>query len=99
MTFQIDAWLERPDPQMRVIDTATGVVVAEFNQTEIQQLCDWGEICPQDFCEQCTKTQQALTQQLLLASCAFQIGQPVSKADSTSSQQLKRSAKILVFPT
>ncbi|HID82227.1 MAG TPA: hypothetical protein EYH06_00375 [Chromatiales bacterium] len=98
MTFQIDAWLERPDPQMRVIDTATGVVVAEFNQTEIQQLCEWGEICPQDFCSRCAETQEALVKQLLLASCARQIGQPVSEITVAPSQNSRKTAKIYLFP-
>lgn len=98
MTFQIDAWLERPDPQMRVIDTATGAVVAEFNQTEIQQLCDWGEICPQDFCNQCTETQESLVKQLLLASCARQIGQPVPEITVAPPSNTRQTAQIYLFP-
>jgi hypothetical protein len=48
MPFLIDAWLERKDPMLRVLDRKTGMVLRQWDAHAIQQWCDSGEICFDD---------------------------------------------------
>jgi len=68
MTYQIDAWLERQDPYIRVTDKTTGVPVISWNSTRLRGLLERGAICPEDF--QCAPdNQQELVKDLFLLAC------------------------------
>lgn len=68
MTYQIDAWLERQDPYLRVTDKVTGVPVIDWNSQRLKSLLDRGAICTEDFYNT-EKNQQELVKDLFLISC------------------------------
>lgn len=68
MTYQIDAWLERQDPYIRVTDKHTGIQVINWNSTRLKGLLERGAICADDFCTPDTN-QQELVKDLFLLAC------------------------------
>ncbi|WP_081624490.1 hypothetical protein [Thioalkalivibrio sp. AKL10] len=48
--FTLDAWLENPDPSLRIIDDHSRRVVAEWRGQELRDLLDSGIIAPTDCC-------------------------------------------------
>lgn len=48
MTFQVDAWLERKDPMLRVIDADTGREFLHLDAEQINDLIESGDLCPSD---------------------------------------------------
>jgi len=49
MRVSIDAWLERRDPQIRLVDAETGREIMRFGPEQVRELMDSGEICSCDF--------------------------------------------------
>ncbi|MCV6590573.1 MAG: hypothetical protein OIF57_16335 [Marinobacterium sp.] len=70
MTYQIDAWLERQDPYIRVTDRNTGIQVINWSSTRLKGLLERGAICPEDF--QSSDNQQELVKDLFLLACLEQ---------------------------
>lgn len=68
MTYQIDAWLERPDPYLKVTDKNTGIPVIDWNSERLHNLIERGAICADDFTSP-EKNQQELVKDLFLLSC------------------------------
>ncbi|MBY4678604.1 PA4570 family protein [Marinobacterium arenosum] len=68
MTYQIDAWLERQDPYLRVTDKTTGIPVIDWNAKRLHGLLERGAICPDDFTAS-DVNQQELVKELFLLSC------------------------------
>lgn len=68
MTYQIDAWLERQDPYIRVTDKSTGVPVINWSSNRLRGLLERGAICPDDFCSN-EENQQELVKDLFLLAC------------------------------
>ncbi len=73
--MHIDAWLERSDPYLRIVDEATGALVAEFDHEAITQLLQWGDICLEELCCADRVCQHQLVRELLLAACARAVGE------------------------
>jgi hypothetical protein len=48
MTFQVDAWLERKDPMIRVIDADTGWEFLRLEAKQVHELMESGDLCPSD---------------------------------------------------
>ncbi len=48
MRCQIDAWLERKDPLIRVIDADTGWEIMHLDAEQVNALMESGDICPSD---------------------------------------------------
>lgn len=48
MTYLIDAWLERSNPCLRIIETATGKVCATLDEACLQEMREQGELCLDD---------------------------------------------------
>ncbi len=46
--FIIDAWLERKDPCLRVIDAEDGRVVMQIEGDRLQQMMDQGDLDPSE---------------------------------------------------
>lgn len=44
MTYLIDAWLERPQPSLRVLNRDSGEVCMELGASELQQLQEQGDL-------------------------------------------------------
>jgi len=68
MTYQIDAWLERQDPYIRVTDKHTGIQVINWNSKRLKGLLERGAICPEDF-QDTSANQQELVKDLFLLAC------------------------------
>ncbi|MDF2182157.1 hypothetical protein [Neptuniibacter sp. CAU 1671] len=68
MTYQIDAWLERSDPYLRIIDCQSGVVVMEWRNQRLKGLLEQGDITRQELEDKSTN-QQALVRDLFLYDC------------------------------
>ena len=48
MTYLIDAWLERSNPCLRIIETATGKVCATLDEACLQEMREQGELSLDD---------------------------------------------------
>ena len=68
MTYQIDAWLERSDPYLRIFDRQSGVVVMEWRNQRLKGLLEQGDITRQELEDKSTN-QQALVRDLFLYDC------------------------------
>ena len=68
MTYQIDAWLERRDPYLRIVDRKSGVVVMEWRNQRLQGLLEQGDITRQELQSDATN-QQDLVRDLFLYDC------------------------------
>ena len=44
MSYVIDAWLERADPQLKVTSERTGQVVVDWKAVRVRELIDSGEL-------------------------------------------------------
>ncbi|MFW1677930.1 hypothetical protein ACFVYJ_09130 [Pontibacter sp. JAM-7] len=68
MTYQIDAWLERREPYLRIVDRQSGVVVMEWRDQRLQGLLEQGDITRQEL-EGDHVNQQTLVRDLFLYDC------------------------------
>lgn len=66
MTFYVDAWLDRNDPYIDVRHRLTNAVVAHFDQQQLQQCLDEGDISLQDLLDTAPESQQEVIRTLLL---------------------------------
>lgn len=48
MTYLIDAWLERSNPSLRVIECETGQVCASLDQADLLEMREQGELSLDD---------------------------------------------------
>ncbi|HAF93251.1 PA4570 family protein [Stutzerimonas balearica] len=48
MTYLIDAWLDRPEPYVRILDRATGAVCAQLEGEALEELCAQGDLTIQE---------------------------------------------------
>ena len=48
MTYLIDAWLERANPCLRIIECETGQVCATLDESELLEMRDQGELSLDD---------------------------------------------------
>ncbi len=44
MTYLIDAWLDRPQPYLRILNRATGEVCAVLEEDALEELRDQGDL-------------------------------------------------------
>lgn len=44
MTYMIDAWLDRPQPYLRILDRETGEVCAMLGEEALDELRDQGDL-------------------------------------------------------
>lgn len=44
MTYLIDAWLDRPEPYLRILDRDTGAVCATLGTEDVTQLMEQGTL-------------------------------------------------------
>jgi hypothetical protein len=72
MTYTIDAWLERPDPYIRVIHKDRQISVIEWRGKQVKELIETGALCPCDFSAP-EKNTRELVKELFILSCLDQI--------------------------
>lgn len=68
MSYMIDAWLERPDPYIRVVHKERRISVLQWRGRQVREMIDNGMICVLDFAEQNTNEQE-LVKELFVLSC------------------------------
>lgn len=73
MAYQIDAWLERKDPEIRVTLRNTGVVLLHWHSEELKPMLDAGLLNPEDFCC-CQGKEKELVRELFLLACIEENG-------------------------
>ncbi|WP_019625862.1 hypothetical protein [Thioalkalivibrio sp. ALJT] len=68
--FTLDAWLENPNPSLRIIDERSHRIVAEWRGQELRDLLDTGIIAPTDCCgPQSRATAHETIRELILEAC------------------------------
>ena len=46
MRLSIDAWLERRDPRLRLIDVDSGREILRLGEAQVRDLMESGDLCP-----------------------------------------------------
>ena len=88
MTYVIDAWLERRDPRLRVMETDTGRVVVEWKGDEVGRLVAREGLSPCDFFGAGEAAHQEMAQHLL--ACGG--GRRIVRADASPEIQVLSAA-------
>jgi len=70
MTYFIDAWLDRPQPYLRIINRLTGQVCLEVEGDELEELREQGALDMQELCSPEPSLIKAKIRQLFLLCCA-----------------------------
>lgn len=66
MTYLIDAWLDRPQPYLRILNRETGEVCAHLEQSDLEELREQGELDIQYLACNDAPTQKELVRTLFL---------------------------------
>ncbi|MBP0048773.1 hypothetical protein H9C73_08480 [Marinobacterium sp. AK62] len=69
MTFQINAWLDHPEPKLTISDKASGMTLLEWQGAQLNRLLDKGGLVAADFHHGSDSEQQALARELFLLCC------------------------------
>ena len=72
MSYQIDAWLERSEPELRVTVKSTGLEIMRWQGDQLRELMENGWVDARDFyasAQQTTQQQQELVRDLFLIAC------------------------------
>ncbi|MBV0933091.1 PA4570 family protein [Marinobacterium weihaiense] len=69
MTFQINAWLERPNPTLSISDKNSGMMLLQWHGAQLQRLMNKGGLVAADFHRSSENEQQALARELFLLCC------------------------------
>ncbi|MGY8872811.1 MAG: hypothetical protein ACKVJE_20455 [Pseudomonadales bacterium] len=67
MTYQINAWLERSDPYIKVIHKARKIPVIQWNGDQVKEMIATGSLCPADFSDSRTNEQELIKELFLLS--------------------------------
>ncbi|WP_018876872.1 hypothetical protein [Thioalkalivibrio sp. ALE31] len=100
--FTLDAWLENPDPSLRIIDEPSRRIVAEWRGQELRDLLETGIIAPADCCgpqarDQAHETIRELILEACLEGITVQRRPPEPRPDMSAS--MKRPADSDDHPT
>lgn len=60
MRLSIDAWLERKDPRIRLIDAETGEVIFRWGPQQVRELIDTGDLCVSDIDQDCLPCREVI---------------------------------------
>ncbi|WP_207062603.1 hypothetical protein [Motiliproteus sp. SC1-56] len=74
MTYQVNAWLERPQPLLQVTDKRTGQVLIDWGPEQVRAMLDAGELRVEDLRQE-GPALQAQVRELFLCDTARQLGQ------------------------
>ncbi|GAB0152791.1 MULTISPECIES: hypothetical protein [Marinobacterium] len=69
MTFQINAWLEHPQPSLSISDKLSGATLMEWKGPQLHRLFTKGGLVAEDFSHCGEQEQQALARELFLLCC------------------------------
>lgn len=79
MTYLIDAWLDRPQPYLRILNRETGEVCAELEQKALHELQELGDL-DLDALNSCEPRQLKEQVRELFLFCYSRALKPESKA-------------------
>jgi hypothetical protein len=71
MGYVIDAWLERDDPFVSVLNAATGAVIMHWNADIVKKILGCGDLCPEDFRCQNRSEEFCLIREMFLLDAAM----------------------------
>ena len=74
MSYQVNAWLDTPLPQIDVINLRTGACILSFQSDEVRQLLENGDIDLSDLFSTESQTLENLVRELALFRCAKSFG-------------------------
>lgn len=92
MIFSINAWIDRNNPFISILNLETEQEVARFDGEDLKVHIEKGNICISDFCEPDTHKQQLLVMDLLLLRC-FDVVQHVKRKQLASNKSAKFLSK------
>ncbi len=98
MSFVLDAWLERPEPRLRVLDGKR--VVLDLPPAVVRRLLESGELVAEDFRQPCRHAVQALIRRLFLLGCVREarLGETCGDCERCLRAGPPRRAALLAFP-
>lgn len=78
MKFMINAWLDKPKPELQLIDKLSGTVIAYWKDKRLLELFNCGAISYAELCSDEQEVQQELIKSLMLQiTCEELCGQCV----------------------
>ena len=69
MTYSINAWLDRPEPQLTVFNKRSGIAMMQFDSEEVDDLMASGELCLSDLYSNDSKILEEIVRKLALYRC------------------------------
>lgn len=78
MTYQVNAWLERDEPQLQVTDKRSGRVLIDWDAPKVRQLVEEGVICVADLLGSEAELQETV-RDLLLRDATNRLGQGLQR--------------------
>jgi hypothetical protein len=69
MTYIVDAWLEQPQPRLRVTDRRSGRVLIDWGAERVRGLLERGDLVAADFCLGPARLQDTVRELFLLSCC------------------------------
>lgn len=74
MTWQLDAWLERSTPLLRILDSNTGIPIACFSGDEVYRLMEQGELTAEEVLSTDREERKVLAGRLFTLACGIPCG-------------------------
>lgn len=71
MTYMIDAWLERSNPFLRIVECATGQTCARIDASELQAMRDQGDLNLEDLLSNEPHKLKEVIRRLFLAQALY----------------------------
>ena len=69
MAYIINAWLDRPNPELTISNKEQGTTIMAFKSGELEQLVESGELCPHDLLSNNTQVLEDVILNLALYRC------------------------------
>lgn len=69
MSWQLDAWLERSTPVLRILDGSSGIPIAQFRGEEVHRLMERGELVTEDLLSTDREACKSLAGRLFSIAC------------------------------
>lgn len=69
MTYCINAWLDRREPELTIFNKQSGIAMMRFDSEEVEELISSGELYLADLYSNDHKTQEEIVRKLALYRC------------------------------
>lgn len=99
MMLYIDAWLDRSDPYIRIIDRDSGDVITQFEGDEVKECLERGDICLQELCCSTPRAQHELVKHLLLTRCGKSLMEQINTCTKQCQYYGRRAAALMILPS